>query len=497
MTTPAAQPSYDVRTGRAVGEVATSTAAEVDAALSAAAAAAPAVAATAPAKRAGWWYAIADALDVPDTVEELVRLADEETALGEDRLRMEIARTSGQLRYYADAAVEGSYLDVTVDNGSPWLARTGVPLGPVAVFGASNFPFAFSVLGTDTASALAAGCPVVVKGHPAHPRLSERLGRLALGALSAVGAPAGVFALVSGFAAGERLVRSAHTAAVAFTGSQRAGLALWRMANERAVVIPVFAEMGTVNPVVVTHAAVSRMDDLAVGFVESFTRGTGQYCTKPGLLFAPAGSDAAARVAAALERLAPTGWLLTSQIAAAATAGVDDLVATGGTVTAQLAGPDTGWSAPATVLSVPIEKLHSGSRLLEECFGPVAVVTEYGSADELDHALAQLPGTLAATVMSEEHDPEVARLVARLTALAGRVTVNEWPTGVAVGWAQQHGGPWPATTAPATTSVGAGALARFTRPVAYQNVPDDALPEPLRAANPWRLPRRVDGVSAR
>jgi NADP-dependent aldehyde dehydrogenase len=474
-----------------VEEIPTSTPSEVDAALAAAAAVAPAVAATPPAERARWLHAIADALEVQSTVEELVALADRETGLGEERLRMEIGRTPVQLRYYADVAAEGAYVDATIDKG---LARVRVPLGPVAVFGASNFPFLFSVLGTDMGSALASGCPVVVKAHPAHPALSARLGRLALDALAAVGAPAGVFSLVSGFDAGARLVRSPHTAAVAFTGSQRAGLALWRMANERDVVIPVFAEMGTVNPVVVTPTA--DVDELATGFVESFTRGTGQYCTKPGLLFAPAGSDMAARVAAALRRLAPSAWLLTAQIADAAAEGVGELVSAGGTVAGQVAGPNSGWAAPATVLSVPIEKLTSGSRLLEECFGPVAIVTEYTDRAELEAALGELQGTLAAAVMtgSPDDDQDVPWLVDRLTKLAGRVTVNEWPTGVAVTRAQQHGGPWPATTIPSTTSVGADALVRFTRPVAYQNVPDAALPPALRKSNPWHLPRRGTGI---
>jgi NADP-dependent aldehyde dehydrogenase len=479
--------SYDARTGQVVEEIPTSTPSEVDAALAAAAAVASEVAATPPAERARWLYAIADALEVQSTVEELVALADRETGLGEERLRMEIGRTPVQLRYYADVAAEGSYVDATIDKG---LARVRVPLGPVAVFGASNFPFLFSVLGTDTGSALASGCPVVVKAHPAHPALSARLGRLALDALAAAGAPAGVFSLVSGFDAGARLVRSPHTAAVAFTGSQRAGLALWRMANERDVVIPVFAEMGTVNPVVVTQSA--NVADVATGFVESFTRGTGQYCTKPGLLFAPAGSDMAARVAAALRRLAPSAWLLTAQIADAAAEGVGELVSAGGTVAGQVAGPTAGWTAPATVLSVPIEKLTSGSRLLEECFGPVAIVTEYADRAELEAALGELQGTLAAAVMTgSADDQDVPWLVDRLTKLAGRVTVNDWPTGVAVTRAQQHGGPWPATTVPSTTSVGADALVRFTRPVAYQNVPDAALPPALRESNPWHLPRRL------
>lgn len=482
--------SYDARTGQPVEEIPSNTLSEVDDVLVAAAAAAPVVAATPPAERKKWLYAIADALDA--AADELIAIADRETGLGEERLRMEVGRAAVQLRYYADIAAEGSYVDAVLDAGPPRLARVRVPLGPVAVFGASNFPFLFGVLGTDTASALASGCPVVVKAHPAHPALSARLGRLAQDALA--DAPAGFFGLVSGFEAGERLVRSPHTSAVAFTGSQRGGLALWRMANERDVVIPVFAEMGTVNPVVVTPAALSKLDELATGFVESFTRGTGQYCTKPGLLFAPAGAGMADRVADALRRIAPTAWLLTSQIADAAVAGLDELVSAGGTVAGQVAGPDAGWAVPATVLTVPIEKLTSGSRLLEECFGPVAIVTEYADRAELATALAELQGTLAAAVMSGEHDEDVPWLVARLTNLAGRVTVDEWPTGVVVTWAQQHGGPWPATTNPATTSVGAAALTRFTRPVAYQNVPDAALPPALRESNPWRLPRRVDGV---
>ncbi|MFC4852565.1 aldehyde dehydrogenase family protein [Actinophytocola glycyrrhizae] len=479
--------SYDARTGAAVEEVAVSTPFEVDTALAAAAAAAPGVAATPPVERARLLRALADALE--GRADELVALADRETGLGEERLRMEIGRAAGQLRYHADVAVEGSYLDVTIDTGAPRLARTGVPLGPVAVFGASNFPFLFGVLGTDTAAALAAGCPVVVKANPAQPVLSARLRLLAADVL-----PAGWFALVSGFEAGGALVASPHTAAVAFTGSQRGGLALWRLANERDVVIPVFAEMGTVNPVVVTAAALSRADELARGFVESFTRGTGQYCTKPGLLFVPAGSGMAGRVAAALVDLAPEAWLLTEQIAASAATGLAELVAAGGTVAGQAPGPGNGWTTPTTVLSAPIEKLRSGSRLLEECFGPVAIVTEYADRAELEHALGELQGTLAAAVMAGEDDQDVPWLVERLTALAGRVTVGDWPTGVAVTGAQHHGGPWPATTRPATTSVGAGALSRFTRPVAYQNVPDAALPPPLRAGNPWRLPRRVDGV---
>ncbi|TCP49943.1 NADP-dependent aldehyde dehydrogenase [Tamaricihabitans halophyticus] len=485
--------SYAVRTGTATVEIPVSGPDEVDAALAGAAAAAPMIAATPPAERASWLGAIAGALD--ENSDRLIEIADRETGLGVDRLRMEVGRTSAQLRYYAEVAGEGSYLDATIDTEGTGLARVRVPLGPVAVFGASNFPFAFSVLGTDTASALAAGCPVVVKGHPAHPELSQELARLTQDALAGTSAPAGLFALVTGFAAGERLVRAEHTAAVAFTGSQQAGLALWRIANEREVVIPVFAEMGTVNPVVVTPSGATRIDEIAEGFVDSFSRGAGQYCTKPGLLFVPAGADATTRIAEALRRLAPSAWMLTRPIATAAATGVAELLAAGAVAIAEVPGPSDGWSVDTTLLRVPIDKLRPGSRLLAECFGPVAIVVEYREPAELDRALASLQGTLAAAVQTGGvDDPEVPRLVAMLGGLAGRVAVDEWPTGVAVSWAQQHGGPWPATTAPATTSVGAGALARFTRPVAYQHVPDAALPPALRAGNPWRLPRRVDGV---
>ena len=490
--------SHDPRTGEALGQVPGTPPDEVEAALSRAADAAPAVAATSPAERAGWLRALADAIEDPATAPRLVALADRETALGEPRLSGELARVAAQLRFYAEVAQEGSWLRATVDHPTqttPWLGRVQQPLGPVAVFGASNFPFAFGVLGNDTASALAAGCPVVAKAHPAHPLLSVELGRLATEALGEAGAPVGAFGLVAGFSAGTALVTSRHTAAVAFTGSQQGGLALWRLANERDVVIPVFAEMGTVNPVVLTHAGAARLGEVASGFVGSFTLSAGQFCTKPGLLLAPAGSGAADALGRALEAASPRGWLLTEGIARAAATGVEELVAAGARVVAQVPMADDGWAAPTTVLSVPADALGRGSRLLEECFGAVALVVEYTDDEELRSALAVLPGSLAATVITGgADDPDASFAVETLTRTVGRVTVNDWPTGVAFTWAQQHGGPWPATSDPRATSVGAAALDRFVRPVAYQSVDDAWLPAPARADNPWRLPRRVDGA---
>lgn len=491
------EPSWDPRTGKEIGAVSTSSPEEVEGALAAAAECAEVVAAVAPSVRASWLHAIADALVAEPTATELVTLADRETALGVPRLSGELARAAAQLRFYASVAQEGSYLRATIDHATPTapaLARVQVSLGPVAVFGASNFPFAFGVLGNDTASALAAGCPVVAKAHPAHPMLSARLAEVARDALETAGAPPATFALVAGFAAGTALVTSPHTAAVGFTGSQQGGLALWRAANERAVVIPVYAEMGTVNPVVVTRSAVDRLPEIAKGAVASFTLGAGQFCTKPGLLLVPTGSEAVAALGAELMESQPSGWHLTGPIAAAAAQGVDALLGAGARLVARTEGPDTGWAATPTVVTASARDLTRGSRLLEECFGPVMIVAEYDDDAELHTVLGQLQGCLVASIMSSgPDDPETPGLLARLTRLAGRVAVDDWPTGVAWTWAQQHGGPWPATSAPAATSVGAAALDRFTRPVAYQSAPDGALPPPVQAANPWGLPRRIDG----
>jgi NADP-dependent aldehyde dehydrogenase len=487
--------SSEPRTGAELAAVATSTDAEVDAVLAAAAGTAPAVACTAPSVRAGWLRAIADALETD--ADELVDLADAETALGRPRLPGELGRAASQLRFYADVAEEGSWLQATIDRptGGSWLGRVRIPMGPVAVFGASNFPFAFSVLGNDTASALAAGCPVVAKGHPAHPRLSRALADRAVRALAGAGAPEGVFGLVTGFESGRRIVVDERIRAVAFTGSQTGGMALRDAALARPVPVPVYAEMGTVNPVVATVAGCRDVEGLAAGFVGSFTLGAGQYCTKPGLLLAPAGHGVADAVARALADATPRGWSLTGSIASSASAGVAGLVAAGATEVARVPGPGDGWSVDTVLLTAPVASLRPGSRLLEECFGPVALVVEYDGPDELATALGHLQGTLVASVMAgPDDDPHLRDVLDLLVPLAGRVTVGDWPTGVAWSWAQQHGGPWPSTSDPAQTSVGAAALDRFTRPVAFQNVPDVALPPALQEANPWRLPRRLDGV---
>jgi NADP-dependent aldehyde dehydrogenase len=492
--------SFDPRTGRVNGTVEETTADQVATAVRAAVQAAGAVAAASPAVRRDWLYAVADALAAQ--LQTLVNLADRETALGVVRLTGEVERATAQLRFYGDVASEGSYLGATIDSPTdrrPSLARVNHPLGPVAVFGASNFPFAFSVLGNDTGAAIAAGCPVVVKAHPAHPLLSQRLAELARQALIAAGAPDATLQLVTGTQPGVDLVRADGIAAVAFTGSQSGGLALWRAANERAVVIPVYAEMGTVNPVVVTPSGAERISAIAAGFVGSYTLGAGQFCTKPGLMFAPAGSQAALEVAKALRATPSATHLLTRAIAQSVRDTLPRLESAGATLVDVIEGPDGGWSAPSAVLEAPITALRKGSDLLEECFGPVALVVEYTDETELRDALAQMQGSLAATVMtsSDDHDPDAASIVALLAPKVGRVTVDDWPTGVAFSWAQQHGGPWPATSAPWATSVGAAALDRFVRPVTYQSAPSAWLPRALQDDNPWRIPRRLDGVMQR
>lgn len=516
MTTIARPASYRPRTGDHVDGPAESTPAEVDAAVAAAAGAFPLVAATPPAGRQAWLEAIARTLEA--NADELCAIADEETALGETRLRGELAKCAASARFYGAVAAAGHWVGALVDTVPgpvpTQLRRANVSLGPVAVFGASNFPFGFGVLGHDTCSAIAAGCSVVVKAHPAHPRLSVALAELATSALAGAGAPDGTFGLVSGFEAGLALVDAPAIAAVAFTGSQRAGLALVDRAGRRERPIPVYAEMGTVNPVVVTPSAVAgegSAEQVAAGFVGSFTLGQGQFCTKPGLLLAPAGSGMAEAVGSLVGQVAP-GWLLTQGIADGYRSGLARLVEAGAAVLGGALGagaadavtspltssaqevPDApdepaGFSARPAALQVDLDALQPGSAFLDECFGPVALVAEYVSLDDALAAVSRMQPSLAgAVITSGPYDPDTAAAVETLSRQVGRVVVDGWPTGVATSWGMHHGGPWPATSRPDASSVGSAALLRFTRPVCLQDVPQTALPACLRDDNPWGLP---------
>ncbi|MGY4098945.1 aldehyde dehydrogenase (NADP(+)) [Nocardia sp. R16R-3T] len=474
---------------------------EVERIVAAASDAAGPIAATTPTERAQWLTDIADALDA--AADELVPLAAAETHLPETpRLRGELTRTTFQLRLFAEVLADGEFLAATVDHADPsWpmgprpdIRRSLVPIGPTLVFAASNFPFAFSVAGGDTASALAAGCPVVLKAHPGHPRLSERTGAIVREALTAAGAPTGTFAVIHGVAAGTTALRHPDIAAASFTGSLAGGRALFDIASSRPRPIPFYGELGSVNPVVVLPGAIrNRAQQVVDGFVGSFTLGAGQFCTKPGILLMPSGHGLTDALTAAVAS-APQQPLLNEHIVNGFRSRVTTL-RENPTVTA-LSAPsiDTDQFAPSLLSVRATDFLSAGAALQAECFGPAALVVEYANPHELVQVLRQLEPGLTATIVAENSEiDDVRPLLPALTALAGRLLWNDWPTGVTVSWAQQHGGPYPATTAPTTTSVGTAAIARFLRPIAWQGFPDELLPPALREANPWRLPRRVDG----
>ncbi|SFK28032.1 aldehyde dehydrogenase (NADP(+)) [Amycolatopsis sacchari] len=470
---------------------------ELDRILAAAAQAAPQLAETTPAQRARWLAAVADALDAAGP--ELVPLAARETHLPEaPRLKGELARTTFQLRLFGEVLRDGAFLGATVDHADPdWpmgprpdIRRTVVPIGPTLVFAASNFPFAFSVAGGDTASALAAGCPVVLKAHPGHPELSEKTGRIVRDALLAAGAPEGTFDVIFGVEPGVTALKDPRIAAASFTGSVPGGRALFDIAVSRPTPIPFYGELGSVNPVVVTPGAVrERGEQVAKGYVGSFTLGGGQFCTKPGLLFLPEGHGLEGTLTEAAQAVAAQ-TLLNERIGESYQSGVARLKEQAG-VTVLAAGDPF---AP-TLLSVKAgDFLKADEVLRNECFGPSSIVVTYSDQAELLRVLGELEPGLTATLQAEESEVEDVRpLLPALTRLAGRLLWNDWPTGVTVSWAQQHGGPYPATTAPTTTSVGTAAIERFLRPVAWQGFPDALLPPPLQEANPWQLPRRVDG----
>ena len=471
---------------------------DLDRLVSAAAKAAPVWRAASADDRARWLRAAADALDAH--ADELVAIADEETRLGETRLRGEVARTTGQLRLFASVVEEGSYLEITIDDADgaatpprPELRRMLTGVGPVAVFSASNFPFAFSVAGGDTASALAAGNPVVVKAHSGHPRLSERTAEIVAAALEAAGAPAGSLGLVEGREAGNALVQHPSIQAAGFTGSLGGGRALFDLATGREDPIPFYGELGSVNPVVLTPAAVERRGEaLAQGLVASFTLGVGQFCTKPGVVFVPAGSGFDELVA----RLVPGasgGPLLTDRITAAFPSGLAHLEADPSvSVVAGSAEQAEGTAQPVVLRTDAAAVADRPETLLEECFGPVTLLVEYADDAALQRALDAVPGSLTATLHAEDDDA-VDDVLEVLQRKAGRVLFAGWPTGVAVTWSQQHGGPWPATTS-LHTSVGATAIRRFLRPIVFQDAPQRLLPPVLRDDALRSLPHRRNGI---
>jgi NADP-dependent aldehyde dehydrogenase len=473
------------------------TQADLDVILDRAASAAEPFAALAPADRARQLDAAADALDAAK--DELVPLAQEESKLSLGRLTGELARTTFQLRLFADVLRDGSYLRVTLDRADqnfalgpkPDLRRMLLPVGPVVVFAASNFPFAFSVAGGDSASALAAGCPVVLKAHPGHPRLSRRTGEIVAEALRSQGAPDGAFTVIFGFDAGTATVQDARIRAGAFTGSVPAGRALFNLANSRPTPIPFFSEMGSINPAFVTPAAVAeRGAEIAQGFVTSYSGNAGQLCTKPGLLFLPAGHGLADTLAEKSREVGPHS-MLNERLLEGYASRREEVRSVPGVRTLAEGGAD-GDTTPTLLATDVATILEHGEKLLAEAFGPLSIVVEYGSDEELLRAAEAVEGNLTATIHAQPSDTELAsELIRRLRERAGRLLFNGWPTGVAVSPAMNHGGPYPATSDARFTSVGTAAIDRFLRPVTYQNTPADLLPEAVRDDNPWDVPQSI------
>lgn len=481
--------------------------AQVEQALDAAAQAFASYRATTPTQRAAFLEAIANNIEA--VREPLVDRAMSETGLPAARLNGEVGRTVGQLRLFAGVVRTGNFHASRIDPAQPDrtpaprldIRQRKVPVGPVVVFGASNFPLAFSVAGGDTASALAAGCPVIVKAHNAHPGTSEIVGRAITEAVKMHGLNPGVFSLVfgSGSSVGQQLVADLRIAAVGFTGSRSGGLALQATAQSRTVPIPVYAEMSSVNPVILLDGALAGDGArvLADQFITSLTGSSGQLCTAPGIVLVPTGTagDTFAEAVSELIEKQTGQTMLTPSIAEAFDRGVAALVAQGDVSTVGTGTPGEGANAPAPIVfTATSAALRDNDVLSDEIFGAASVLVRYDGIDDLLETLAGIEGQLTTTIHATEADTEEAgRLLPVLEDLCGRILFNGWPTGVEVGHAMVHGGPFPATSAPGTTSVGTLAIDRFLRPVAYQAVPSGLLPEPIADDNPWSVVQMIDG----
>jgi alpha-ketoglutaric semialdehyde dehydrogenase len=444
---------------------------------------------------------------------ELVERAHQETALPEKRLQGEVARTVHQLRLFAQVVEEGSWAMARIDPAEP--RRTPMPradlrsvlrpLGPVAVFAASNFPLAFSVAGGDTASALAAGNPVIVKAHSAHPGTSEMVGQVICRSLRECGLPAGTFALIfgSGALVGSALVQHPAIKAVGFTGSLAGGKALMQLAATRPEPIPCFMEMSSSNPLFVLPEALrTRGAEIAKGLFASFTLGVGQFCTKPGMIFLPRNESADALVTelAALVRQAAPSPMLTEGICKSYRSGVARRQGHGGVEILAEPAPEIAGAADVSPVLFQLEggELLRDPELMKEIFGPSTLIVRYADRQELIALAYSLEGQLTATLHGTDADlADFADLVGILERKAGRLVVNGYPTGVEVCHAMVHGGPYPATSDSRHTSVGTQAIYRFARPVCYQDFPQAALPDELKDENPLGIWRLVNGAFTR
>jgi alpha-ketoglutaric semialdehyde dehydrogenase len=482
---------------------------DVDEAAHLAARAAPIFGALAGSVRAGFLRRIAEGIESNGA--EIVARAQREAGLPQGRLQGELARTCNQLRLFAQVVEEGSWVDARIDRPDP--ARKPqprpdvrsmlVPLGPVAIFGASNFPLAFSVAGGDTASALAAGNPVLVKAHPAHPGTSELVGLAIRESVKACGLPEGVFSLLfdAHIDVGRQLVMHPAVKAVGFTGSAGGGKALMKLAASRPEPIPCYAEMGSVNPLFVLPGAMkSRASAIAHGLQASFTLGSGQFCTKPGVVFVPESSETGVfegEIEQRTREMQPQ-MMLTRGIADKYAAAVQERAkGTNASVLATSAteGGGRNCAQPVSVFRTGIKSFLEQPELSDEVFGPTTLLVHYTRREELLAAAAAMEGHLTATIHGSDEDlVEYRDLIAILQAKVGRLVFNGYPTGVEVGHAIVHGGPFPATSDGRSTSVGSRAIFRFARPFCYQDFPDAALPAELQNRNPLGILRMVDGA---
>lgn len=435
-----------------------------------------------------------------------------ETGLPEKRLIGERGRTCAQLRLFAELVEAGEWLGVRIDPAMPErepmprpdVRQHHVPLGPVAVFGASNFPLAFSVAGGDTASALAAGCPVVVKGHPAHPGTSEIVGRAIQRAANACGMPEGVFSLLfgPGNEVGQALVEDPRIKAVGFTGSRKGGLAIQSLAQSRPEPIPVYAEMSSTNPVFLMPDALKhRADQIAKGFIESLNLGAGQFCTNPGLIFAVEGSELDTFIEEAVSLLEGEAaqTMLTPEIHDHYEAGNANLSRNDNVRNLGSGKAGEGLNqCQARLYATSSVEFSNNPELRKEVFGATSLIVMCRDEAEMLKMADQLEGQLTATIHIDEQDHALARrLLPILERKAGRILANGWPTGVEVCHAMVHGGPFPATTDSRSTSVGTAAIYRFLRPVCYQSMPQELLPAAVRDDNPFHVSRLVDGERQR
>ncbi|MDX3775406.1 aldehyde dehydrogenase (NADP(+)) [Chromatiaceae bacterium AAb-1] len=483
--------------------------AQVAAAVTAAAAAAVIYGNTSLNERATFLERCAD--EVMALGNELIERVMQETGYPRGRVEGERGRICHQLRLFATSIRSGDYLDIRIDTALPDrqpLPRPDIrfinqPLGPVVVFGASNFPLAFSVAGGDTAAALAAGCPVIVKGHNSHPGTCELVAQALDNAVKACGLPDGVFSLVlgSGREIGSELVVAPAVKAVGFTGSLAGGMALFKLANNRPEPIPVFAEMGSVNPVVFLPEALKQSAvTLAQGYVASLTLGCGQFCVNPGVAVAIAGPELDSFIQAAAEALAkvPAGVMLNDNIAAAYNKGTAQLAAQPGVSVAGSGGAVTaeqGFYTQAQLFKVDAATFLANPHLQEEVFGHTSVLVVCNDKAQLLQVISSLKGQLTGTIHCTEQElaAETA-LVQLLRNKVGRLVINNFPTGVEVCDAMMHGGPFPAATDARFTSVGTASIARFIRPICFQNYPEALLPQALRNTNPLQISRLVNGV---